>query len=87
MPGEVLHIVRNTCPSTVASCRRPWRASAVRNITKDAREVFRESEFQQILERNYLFKLYDAYTTWKDPAPGKQSLMRNLDFRATKGGR
>ncbi len=60
MPGEMLHEVRNSCPDTIATCRRPWRASAIRNITHQSKEMYRESSYEEIVGRNSFYYALDV---------------------------
>jgi len=55
MPGEMLHEVRNNCVHSISMCRRPWRASSVRNITEESRVLLHEATLAKIRERSWLF--------------------------------
>jgi hypothetical protein len=47
--------VRNGCKTTVTMCRRPWRASAVRNIEKDFKELMHETTYESLVESSWLW--------------------------------
>lgn len=78
MPGEALHFVRNSCANTLAACRRPWRASAVRNISIVSREIFEYAP-----PFSYVYSNLRAWfqSASKSNATSGRSLLRNLDFR------
>ena len=59
LPGELLHEVRNCARDTIAMCRRPWRASAARDIARDARELYREGTYEELVNRNWLYWTID----------------------------
>jgi len=69
MPGEMIHSVRNPCPSSVSICRRLWRSSGVRDIEADMKELIRESSMEGITQRNFLVRLYLRYLAATAVAP------------------
>ena len=44
-------------------CRWPWRATAVRDIKKDVEEVMRESTYEAVVERSWLWWAVDKLGT------------------------
>ena len=63
MPGDYLHEVRNNCADTIAVCRRPWRASAVRDIFDGemggVRKLYEESTYEELVKKNWIYWLCD----------------------------
>jgi hypothetical protein len=55
MPGEMLHEVRTACYDTINVCRRPWRATAVRDIGDDTARLWKEIEIEEVERRSWLF--------------------------------
>lgn len=55
MPGEMLHEVVNGCPNSISMCRRPWRASRVRNVTHSSKTLLMEADLDSIIKRSWLF--------------------------------
>ena len=72
LPGDMIHAVRNVCPSTLSICRRSWRASMVRDIAQDSAALFADTEPAAILNRNPFFRIVaaaqDFFAGWRtDP--------------------
>ena len=70
MPGEFIHEAKNRCHGTVAMCRRPWRASAVRNIGEEVDELWQEVEPKQVKEGSSVFFFLYLLGVFKVPNEG-----------------
>ena len=86
MPGDVLHEVRNACPSTVAMCRRPWRTTAVRDI-KGEMEVSAPDTYALNLSVADLVNVSDViYITSHHPSfRSSQELYEEIKYEAIVG--
>ena len=63
LPGHLLHQVVNRCDNTLALCRRPWRASQVRDIANETWELLHEGSADGTLSRNAMWRA--IYTYWE----------------------
>ncbi|GMH48856.1 hypothetical protein TL16_g00391 [Triparma laevis f. inornata] len=59
MPGDFLHEVRAKCPNTSNICRRPWRASATRDISEDSIKLYNEFTYDELVKRSWLYATID----------------------------
>ena len=55
VPGEMLHEARVECFDTISVSRRPWKATAVRDIGKEVEEIWREVETERVEERSWMY--------------------------------
>eukprot|EP00928_Gymnodinium_smaydae_P011775 TRINITY_DN14310_c0_g3_i1.p1 TRINITY_DN14310_c0_g3~~TRINITY_DN14310_c0_g3_i1.p1 ORF type:complete len:432 (+),score=54.70 TRINITY_DN14310_c0_g3_i1:115-1296(+) len=52
IPGEMLHLIRNSCKQSLSVCRRPWRASRARDVFLESMQTVRlVSEFEDNAHR------------------------------------
>ena len=63
LPGHLLHQVVNRCDNTLALCRRPWRATQVRDIADETWELLHEGSANGTLSRNAMWRA--IYTYWE----------------------
>ncbi|GMH83975.1 hypothetical protein TrVE_jg10230 [Triparma verrucosa] len=59
MPGDFIHEVRVKCPNTSNICRRPWRASATRNISADTLALYEDHTYEELVKRSWLYATID----------------------------
>lgn len=50
LPGEMLHHIRNRCPQSASLCRRPWRASEVRDNMEESLKTLNLIREEESLE-------------------------------------
>ena len=80
MPGEFIHEVKNRCNGTMSICRRPWRASAARNIRREVDELWQEVEPERVVKESLVFSLLHRLGNFTVPHLTKKSFYNREIF-------
>ncbi|GMI54820.1 hypothetical protein TeGR_g9241 [Tetraparma gracilis] len=56
MPGELIHAARVGCVGTINLCRRPWPASAARDLGEELEEMRLEIGKEAVRQRSWIYR-------------------------------